>query len=73
MLPPVPKDWVDCRRTFHLEVLDNGKKVYEDSQLQRSALVTLQGRKCILTTTQTNDQVRVDLLDAPAAVPGAGN
>jgi PKD repeat protein len=73
MLPPLPKEWADCRRSFHLEVLDNGKKVYEDSQVQRSALVTLQGRKCILTTTQTNDQVRVDLLDAPAAVPGAGN
>jgi PKD repeat protein len=73
VLPPLPKEWADCRRRFHVEVLDNGRKVFEDAQLQRSALVTLRGRKCILTTTQMNDQVRIDLLDAPSTAPGAGN
>jgi PKD repeat protein len=68
LLPPVPKDWEDCQRKFHLEVLNNGVKVYEDSQLQRSALVTLPSHKLILTTTQANDQVRIDLMDAPTGV-----
>jgi PKD repeat protein len=66
-LPAVPKDWVNCQRRFQLEVLDAGKKVFEDSQLQHSALVTLQGRKFILTTTRTEEQVRIDLMEAPTA------
>jgi PKD repeat protein len=68
LLPPIPKDWTDCKRTFHLEVFNNGTKIYEDAQLQRSALVSLPNRKLILTTSQTNDQVRIDLMDAPSGV-----
>ncbi len=69
LLPPIPKDRVDCpSRKFHLEVLDNGTKIYEDSQLQRSAMVTLPNRKLRITTSQSNDQVRIDLMDAPVGV-----
>lgn len=65
VLPPPPPDWVDCQRTFHVEIDNNGVKVFEDSQLQRSATLTLPGRKLILTTSQINDQVRIELLDPP--------
>jgi PKD repeat protein len=62
-LPLIAKDWLDCKRTFHLEVFNNGEKIYEDAQLGRSILVTVANRKLILTTLQTNEQLRIDLQD----------
>ena len=62
-LPPIPKDWVECKRTCHLEVFNNGAKIYEDAQLQHSAYLSLPNRRLILTTVQTNEQVRIDLGD----------
>lgn len=67
-LPPVPKDWQDCKRTYHLEVFNSGDKVYEDAQLGRSVLVTLANRKLILTTVQANYLLRIDLQDTLSGV-----
>src|SRR5262249_41356036 len=67
-LPPIPKDWLDCKRKYHLEVFNNGDKIYEDAQLGRSVLLTVSNRKLILTTVQTNEQLRIDLQDTLSGV-----
>jgi PKD repeat protein len=65
-LPPIPPDWVDSQRSVLLEVRSGGQVIWQGSQLPRGALVTVGGRRCVLTTTLTAEQMRVDLADAPA-------
>jgi hypothetical protein len=67
-LPPLGGHCEKADRKVMLQVLDGNQVVWEDGQLSHSALVTVQGRRCVVTATQVNDQVRVDLLEAPAGL-----
>ena len=70
---PLGSRYEKASRKVVLQVREGDKVVWEDAQLSRSGLVTVQGRKCVVTATQVGEQVRVDLLEAPAGVARVGN
>ena len=39
--PPVPPDWINCRRTLHLELRDGNRVVWQDTQLPHGTLISL--------------------------------
>jgi hypothetical protein len=65
-LPPLSKGWDRAKRRLELQVRDGDKVVWQDAGASHSGLIKLQGRACIITATPQGDQVRVDLLEAPA-------
>jgi PKD repeat protein len=66
-LPSIAQDWTDCHRTVQLEMRAGDQVVWQDSQLPRGSLVTIGARRYLLTAIVVNDQVRIDLVDAPTA------
>jgi PKD repeat protein len=64
MMPPVPSDWVDVKRHMRLELRDGEHAIWQESQMPRNSLVTLQGRRYYLSATQVGDKLRVDLREA---------
>jgi PKD repeat protein len=68
-LPSVPQDWVDCQRNVRLEMRAGDQVVWQDSQLPHGSPVTVAGRRCLLTATVVNDEVRIDLADVPLGLP----
>lgn len=70
-LPPAPLDWVDVKRQMRLELRDGERVVWQESQLPRNALVTLQGRRYLLTATVLGEKMRVDLVEARPGVVSA--
>lgn len=67
-LPPLPSGWVEPKRELRLEVRDGEQVLYREGDLPRGAVVTVRGRRCLLTALHAGDQVRVDLLDLPPGV-----
>jgi PKD repeat protein len=72
-LPPLPPDWTDSRRQVQFALRAGDQAVWQDSQLPRGSLVTVGGRRYLLTATVTGEQVRVDLTDSPAGLPPTAN
>ncbi len=68
-LPPLPADWVDPQpRGLHLTVRDGASLVAQDVPVPGRVELTLQQRRCVLTSTlikgkDGKDQVRLDLAD----------
>ena len=67
-LPPLPSDWVDAKRLIRLELKFNGQTIWQGSQLPlgRGTVIAVRNRRLLLTATQSADQVRLDLRDAPS-------
>ena len=63
--PPLAKTCEKAQRSLTLQLRDGDQVVWQDAELTKSALVTLQKRQFIVTVTKMSDQVRVDLLEAP--------
>ncbi len=72
-LPAVAPEWVENKRQVQLEVQAGGQVIWQGSQLPQGVAVMIGGRRCLLTTTVLNDQVRVDLVDAPVGAASAAN
>lgn len=64
-LPPLPTDWVEPRRQARVELREGERVLWQESQLNRNALVTVHNKRCIVTATPTGNQVRIDLVEVP--------
>jgi PKD repeat protein len=62
-MPPLPADWVETRRQPRLELREGDRVVWQESQLSRPAVVTLQNKRCVVTATATGSQVRVEVAE----------
>jgi PKD repeat protein len=61
-IPPVPTGWVKLNRKLRLEVRDGNQSVWHgETALPQRVVLTLHNRRCLLTATQVNDQVHIDL------------
>lgn len=72
-LPPLPDEWVKPQRQLRFELREGERVVWQESQLPRSAVLTLQGRRCLVTVKPVGEQVRVDLVEVPASVAPSTN
>jgi PKD repeat protein len=73
VLPPLPANWADAQRTFHLELREGDRVVWHESQLPRGAVVTVQNRRCTLTATPIGSQVRVELVEIKPGLKPTAN
>jgi PKD repeat protein len=68
-LPPLPCDWVEPCRKPCVELREGGRVVWQESQLGRSAVVTLQNKRCVVTTSSPSaTQVKIDIVELPAGL-----
>jgi PKD repeat protein len=72
-LPPLPKDWADCQRKVQMELHAGEQVVWQDSQLPHGAVINIGARRFTVTATMINDQMRIDLADAPTILPVSAN
>ena len=70
-LPPLPEGWVDAQRQVRMELRENGRVVWQGSQLPRGATVQMHGRPCTVTAGQAGSQVRVELTEMRGRGPAA--
>jgi PKD repeat protein len=62
-LPPVPADWANVQRTIRLALQEDGRVVWQETQLPAGAPVVLQNRPYKLSATVAGEQVRVELAE----------
>jgi PKD repeat protein len=67
-LPPLPEDWVKPQRDMRIELREGGRVVWQESQLPKSAIISLQNRRCVVTAKPIGEQVRLDLVEVPASI-----
>ena len=72
-MPPLPSDWTEPRRQARLELREGDRVVWQESQLTRGALLTLQNKRCIVSATAAGSQVRVDLVELPPGLIPTAN
>jgi PKD repeat protein len=65
--PPLAKTCEKAQRNLTLQLRDGDQVVWQDTQLTKSAIATLQKRRFVVTATKMSDQVRVDMIEAPPA------
>jgi PKD repeat protein len=69
-MPPLPAGWVKTERKVSLEVREGTQLIWQDeTPLPHRVVLTLHKRRCLLTATQVNDQVHIDLREDSSSEP----
>ena len=73
-LPALSADRIKTERKLKLELREGDRVVWQtESQLPQRVLLTLRGRRCLLTATRVNEQVHLDLREDPGTVSPTAN
>ena len=65
-LPPLPAGWESPRRQLQFELRDDKRTVWKGEGLPSGVLLTVRGRRCVLTASQTGDRIQVNLNELAA-------